>query len=170
MGFSYGFREKRSQHNALDALYIGMSRCKINYILDADISGFFDKINHEWLLKFLSHRVADCRMLRLIRKWLKVGVVEDGKRSAQEIGTPQGSVISPVLVNIYLHYAQDLWVHQWRKRREASGSSPEGGDDFGKAPLGLFNRHQILTPIVAFCSFLALECNCVCFLHPSQPY
>ena len=120
MGFSYGFREKRSQHNALDALYIGMSRCKINYILDADISGFFDKINHEWLLKFIEHRVADRRMLRLIRKWLKVGVVEDGKRSAQEIGTPQGAVISPVLANIYLHYAQDLWAQQWRKRH-ASG-------------------------------------------------
>lgn len=116
MGFSYGFREKRSQHNALDALYVGISRCKINYILDADISGFFDQINHEWLLKFLKHRVADSRMLRLIRKWLKVGVVEDGKRSSQEIGTPQGAVISPVLANVYLHYAQDLWAHQWRTR------------------------------------------------------
>ena len=90
MGFSYGFREKRSQHDALDALYIGISRCKINYILDADISGFFDQINHEWLLKFIGHRVADRRMLRLIRKWLKVGVVEKGKRLPQEIGTPQG--------------------------------------------------------------------------------
>jgi group II intron reverse transcriptase/maturase len=116
MGFSYGFREKRSQHNALDALYIGISRCKINYILDADISGFFDQINHEWLLKFIGHRVADRRMLRLIRKWLKVGVVEEGKRSPQEIGTPQGSVISPVLANVYLHYAQDLWAQQWRNR------------------------------------------------------
>jgi len=116
MGFSYGFREKRSQHNALDAIHVGISRCKINYILDADISGFFDKINHEWLLKFLEHRVADRRMLRLIRKWLKVGVVEDGKRTSQDIGTPQGSVISPLLANVYLHYAQDLWAHQWRKR------------------------------------------------------
>ncbi|MCP4614423.1 MAG: group II intron reverse transcriptase/maturase, partial [Planctomycetes bacterium] len=116
MGFSYGFREKRSQHNALDALYVGISRCKINYILDADISGFFDKINHEWMLKFLEHRVADRRILRLIRKWLTVGIVEDGKRTPQEIGTPQGSVISPLIANVYLHYAQDLWAHQWRNR------------------------------------------------------
>ena len=116
MGFSYGFREKRSQHNALDALYMGISRCKINYILDADVSAFFDKINHDWLLKFIKHRVADKRILRLIRKWLKVGIVEDGKRIAQEVGTPQGSVISPVLANVYLHYAQDLWANQWRGR------------------------------------------------------
>ena len=116
IGFSYGFREKRSQHNALDALYVGISRCKINYILDADISGFFDKINHDWLLKLIEHRVADRRILRLIKKWLKVGVLEDGKCLSQEIGTPQGAVISPVLANIYLHYAQDLWAHQWRNR------------------------------------------------------
>ncbi len=116
MGFSYGFREKRSQHNALDALYMGIMSCKINYILDADITGFFDKIDHDWMMKFVKHRVADRKILRLIRKWLKVGVVEDGKRIVQEIGTPQGSVISPVLSNIYLHYAQDLWAHQWRKR------------------------------------------------------
>jgi len=116
MGFSYGFREKRSQHNALDAIYVGISRCKINYILDADITGFFDNIEHDWLLKFLEHRVADRRILRLIKKWLKVGVVEDGKRRSQEVGTPQGSVISPLLANVYLHYVQDLWAHQWRKR------------------------------------------------------
>jgi len=116
MGFSYGFRENRSQHDALDSIHEGISRRKINYILDADISGFFDKINHDWLLKFLEHRITDRRILRLIKKWLKVGVVEDGKRTAQEIGTPQGAVISPVLANIYLHYAQDLWAHQWRKR------------------------------------------------------
>ncbi len=116
MGFSYGFREKRSQHNALDALYMGISTCKINYILDADVSAFFDKINHDWMLKFIEHRVADKRILRLIRKWLKVGIVEDGKRVAQEVGTPQGSVISPVLANIYLHYVQDLWANQWRGR------------------------------------------------------
>jgi group II intron reverse transcriptase/maturase len=116
MGFSYGFREKRSQHDALDALHVGISRCKISFILDADISAFFDQIDHEWLMRFLKHRIADKRMLRLIRKWLKVGYVEDGKRKPQEIGTPQGSVISPVLANIYLHYAQDLWAHQWRKR------------------------------------------------------
>jgi len=116
MGFSYGFRGKRSQHDALDALYVGMLRRKINYILDADIFGFFDRINHEWLLKFLEHRIADRKILRLIKKWLKVGVVEDGKRTPLEVGTPQGSVISPILANIYLHYAQDLWANQWRNR------------------------------------------------------
>lgn len=120
MGFSYGFREKRSQHKALDALYVGISRRRINYILDADISGFFERIDHEWMRRFLEYRVADRRILRLIRKWLKVGVIEDGRRLPQKIGTPQGSVISPLLANIYLHYAQDLWVHQWRKRH-ASG-------------------------------------------------
>jgi retron-type reverse transcriptase len=92
MGFSYGFREKRSQHNALDALHEGIMRCKINYILDADISGFFDKINHDWLMKFVEHRIADRNILRLIEKWLKVGIVEDGKRISQEIGTPQGGL------------------------------------------------------------------------------
>ena len=121
MGFSYGFRENRSQHDALDALHEGILRCKVNFILDADISSFFDQIDHDWLMKFLEHRIADKRMLRLIRKWLKVGYVEDGKRKPQEIGTPQGSVISPVLANIYLHYAQDLWAHQWRNRH-AGGS------------------------------------------------
>jgi group II intron reverse transcriptase/maturase len=119
MGFSYGFREKRSQDNALDALYMGIMSCKINYILDADITGFFDKIDHDWMMKLVKHRVADRKILRLIRKWLKTGVVEGGKRIAQEIGTPQGSVISPVLANIYLHYAQDLWANQWRKRNAA---------------------------------------------------
>jgi len=122
MGFSYGFRENRSQHNALDALHEGILRCKVNFILDADISSFFDQIDHDWMMKFLEHRIADRRMLRLIRKWLKVGYVEDGKRKPQEIGTPQGSVISPVLANIYLHYAQDLWAHQWRNRH-AGGSA-----------------------------------------------
>ena len=121
MGFSYGFRENRSQHDALDALHEGILRCRVNFILDADISSFFDQIDHDWMMKFLEHRIADRRMLRLIRKWLKVGYVEDGKRKPQEIGTPQGSVISPVLANIYLHYAQDLWAHQWRNRH-AGGS------------------------------------------------
>lgn len=114
VGFSYGFREKRSQHDALDAIYVGISRNKINYILDADISAFFDKINHDYLLRFVEYRVSDRRILRLIKKWLKVGIVEDGIRCAQKIGTPQGSVISPLLANIYLHYVQDLWAFQWR--------------------------------------------------------
>lgn len=117
MGFSYGFREKRNQHSALDALYVGISESKINYILDADISGFFDKIDHRWLMKFLEHRVADRRLLRLIRKWLRVGYIENGKQFIQNEGTPQGSVISPLLANIYLHYAQDLWSHRWRNTK-----------------------------------------------------
>jgi len=116
LGFSYGFRAGRGQHVALDALYIGIKSRKVNWIVDADIQAFFDSIDHEWMMRFLEHRIADRRILRLIRKWLKVGVVEDGRRIAAEKGTPQGAVISPLLANIYLHYALDLWAHQWRQR------------------------------------------------------
>lgn len=115
LNFSYGFREGRSQHNALDALYVGITQRKINWILDADIQGCFDNINHEWLQEMLERRIGDKRILRLIRKWLKTGYVEDGKRVKQEIGTPQGAVISPLLANIFLHYAFDIWAAQWRK-------------------------------------------------------
>jgi group II intron reverse transcriptase/maturase len=115
-GFSYGFRRGKSQHDALDALHVGIKSCKVNWILDADITGFFDNISHEWMMKFLEHRIADKRLLRLINKWLKAGVIEDGRRIAATRGTPQGAVISPLLANIYLHYAQDSWSHQWRKR------------------------------------------------------
>jgi len=118
--FSYGFREGRSQHNALDALYVGITQRKINWILDADIQGCFDNINHEWMLKMLERRIGDKRILRLIRKWLKTGYIENGKRIRQETGTPQGAVISPLLANIFLHYVVDLWVTQWRKNK-ASG-------------------------------------------------
>ena len=99
LGFSYGFRAGRGQHDALDALYIGIKSRKVNWIVDADIQTFFDSINHEWMMRFLEHRIADRRILLLIRKWLKVGVVEDGRRIAAEKGTPQGAVISPVLAN-----------------------------------------------------------------------
>lgn len=116
LGFSYGFRSGRGQHDALDALYIGIKSRKVNWIVDADIQAFFDSINHEWMMQFLEHRIADRRILRLIRKWLKAGVIEDGCRVAAEKGTPQGAVISPLLANIYLHYALDHWAHQWRKR------------------------------------------------------
>jgi group II intron reverse transcriptase/maturase len=116
LGFSYGFRQGRSQHDALDALSEGISGRKVNWILDADIRAFFDEIDHEWMLRFLEYRIADRRMLRLIRNWLKAGVVEEGRRIASTRGTPQGAVISPLLANIYLHYALDLWAHQWRKR------------------------------------------------------
>ena len=115
-GFSYGSRPGRSQHQALDALYVGITRKKVNWVLDCDILGFFDNLSHDWLSKFVQHRVADHRMLRLIRKWLKAGVVEEGRWKNTEIGTPQGSVASPLMANIYLHYVFDLWVDAWRKK------------------------------------------------------
>jgi RNA-directed DNA polymerase len=120
LGFSYGFRPGRSQHNALDALWVGLTKRKVNWVLDADIQGFFDAIDHEWLMKFVEHRIADPRVLRLIRKWLRAGVSEDGEWSKTTVGTPQGAVISPLLANIYLHYVLDLWVEWWRKT-QASG-------------------------------------------------
>jgi RNA-directed DNA polymerase len=116
VGFSYGFRPGREPHNALDALWVGISQRKVNWVLDADIRGFFDTIDHEWLLKFVGHRIADRRILRLIRKWLRAGVSEDGMWEKTTVGTPQGAVISPLLANIYLHYVFDLWVQWWRKQ------------------------------------------------------
>lgn len=116
LGFSYGFRVGRSQHNALDAVTTGIKTQPVNWILDADVQSFFDEIDHDWMMKFLNHRVADDRLLRLIRKWLKAGVVEDGRRIPGFKGSPQGSVISPLLANVYLHYVFDQWAHQWRKR------------------------------------------------------
>jgi RNA-directed DNA polymerase len=115
LGFSYGFRPGRSQHAALDALWVGIMRKKVNWILDADVRGFFDNLSHEWMVKFIEHRVADRRILRLIQKWLRAGVSEEGKWSKTEVGTPQGAVASPLLANIYLHYVFDLWVQHWRK-------------------------------------------------------
>jgi group II intron reverse transcriptase/maturase len=117
LGFSYGFRPGRGQHNALDALYTGLLTKKVNWVLDVDIRGFFDTIDHEWLVKFLEHRIADRRVVRLIRKWLNAGVLEDGKRMRVEEGTPQGGSASPLLANIYLHYAFDLWIQAWRRKR-----------------------------------------------------
>jgi RNA-directed DNA polymerase len=115
-GFSYGFRPGRSPHQALDALNVGICRKRVNWILDADIRGFFDNMSHEWTEKFVQHRVADARILRLIHKWLKAGVSEEGDWSETKVGTPQGAVISPLLANIYLHYVFDQWVGVWRKR------------------------------------------------------
>lgn len=120
LGFSYGFRPGRSQHNALDALYTGLLTRKVNWVLDADIRGFFDAIDHGWLVKFIEHRIADQRVVRLIQKWLNAGVLEDGTRTRNEEGTPQGGSVSPLLANIYLHYAFDLWV-QWWRRTQARG-------------------------------------------------
>lgn len=116
LGFSYGFRPGRNQHQALDALCVSFQQKKINWILDADIRGYFDSINHKWLMKFIEHRVSDKRVLRLIKKWLKAGVLEEGKKIATDEGSPQGATISPLLSNIYLHYVLDLWANQWRKR------------------------------------------------------
>src|SRR5246127_1346255 len=115
-GFSYGFRPGRSPHQALDALSVGLHRKRVNWVLDADIRGFFDNMSHEWTMKFIGHRVADRRILRLIQKWLKAGVSEDGQWSETKLGTPQGAVVSPLLANVYLHYVFDLWVEVWRKK------------------------------------------------------
>lgn len=120
-GFSYGFRPGRGQHDALDALAVGITHTKVNWILDADISRFFDTVSHEWLIRFLEHRIGDTRIIRLIRKWLRAGVMEDGKVTATEVGTPQGAVVSPLLANIYLHYVFDLWADRWR-RHQAQGN------------------------------------------------
>ena len=114
VGFSYGFRPKRSQHDALNALTVGIDSQKVSYVLDADIRGFFDAIDHEWLMKFVEHRIADRRVLRHIRKWLKAGVLEDEEWRQTDEGTPQGGNISPLLANVYLHYALDLWLLWWR--------------------------------------------------------
>ena len=115
-GFSYGFRPGRNPHQALDALTVGIQSKRVNWVLDADIRGFFDNLSHEWAIKFVEHRVADPRILRLIQKWLKAGISEDGQWSESKVGTPQGAVASPLLANVYLHYAFDLWVEAWRKK------------------------------------------------------
>ena len=130
LGISYGFRPGRSQHNALDAVYVGITRRKVNWVLDADIKGFFDAISHKWLIKFMEHRIADRRLIRLIRKWLRAGVSEEGQWSKSTVGTPQGSVISPMLANIYLHYVLDLWVNKWRKAALGDVIIVRYADDF----------------------------------------
>jgi group II intron reverse transcriptase/maturase len=115
-GFSYGFRPRRSPHQALDALAVGLERKKVNWVLDADIRGFFDNMSHEWTVKFIEHKVADRRIIRLIQKWLKAGVSEDGQWSETKQGTPQGAVVSPLLANVYLHHVFDLWADVWRRK------------------------------------------------------
>ena len=120
LGFSYGFRPGRSAHDAMDALVVAIERRKVNFILDADIRSFFDTVNQQWLIRLVEHRVGDNRIIRLIRKWLKAGVLEDGIVQVSDRGTGQGSVISPLLANIYLHYVFDLWAERWR-RQEARG-------------------------------------------------
>jgi group II intron reverse transcriptase/maturase len=120
LGFSYGFRPGRSQHDALDALAVGIARQKVSWVLDADIRGYFDKIDRSWMVRFLEHRIADRRLMRLIQKWLSAGVIENGTWSDTMEGTPQGASASPLLANVYLHYVFDLWADRWR-RRQARG-------------------------------------------------
>jgi RNA-directed DNA polymerase len=120
LGFSYGFRPGRGQHNALDALCVGITSKKVNFIFDADVRSFFDSVSKDWLVRFVEHRIGDKRIIRLIQKWLKAGVLEDGVVTVSDKGTGQGSVISPLLANVYLHYVFDLWAERWR-RQEATG-------------------------------------------------
>jgi retron-type reverse transcriptase len=121
--FSYGFRPGRSQHDALDALIVGISSRKVNFILDADIRSFFTEVSQEWVVRFLEHRIGDKSIIRLVQKWLRAGIVEDGVVTIEEKGTGQGSVISPLLANVYLHYVFDLWAERWRRREAAGGGA-----------------------------------------------
>jgi len=121
LGFSYGFRPGRSPHDALNALYAGIMTRKVSWVLDADIRGYFDAIDHQWLIKFIEHRIADKRVLRNIKKWLNAGVLEDGAMARSEEGVPQGGSISPLLANVYLHYVLDLWADQWRTKHACGG-------------------------------------------------
>jgi len=116
LGFSYGFRPGRGQHQALDALAVGILRRNVNWVLDVDIRGFFDAIDHGWMQRFIELRIADRRILRLIQKWLSAGVLKDGMKTVENTGSPQGATISPLLSNVYLHYVFDLWVERWRRR------------------------------------------------------
>ena len=140
LGCSYGFRPERSQHDALDALYVGILRKKVNWVLDLDVRSFFDKIDHDWMIRFVEHRIGDRRILRLIRKWLKAGVMEQDRWTETEEGTPQGAVISPSLANLFLHYVLDLWVTQWRRKKATGGMIiVRYADD---AVLGFQYRHE----------------------------
>ena len=131
LGFNYGFRPGRSQHQALDALAYAIPEKRVNWVLDADIQGFFDEIDRDWLVKFLEHRIGDRRILRLIRKWLTAGIIEGTDWSDTGKGTPQGAVLSPLLSNVFLHYVLDLWIHQWRKRHcKGECSVVRYADDF----------------------------------------
>jgi RNA-directed DNA polymerase len=140
LGFSYGFRPGRSPHQALDALTVGITTRKVSGVLDADLRSFFDTLDHGWLVRFIEHRVADRRVVRLIQRWLNAGVLEDGKRIRSEVGTVQGGSVSPLLANVYLHYVFDLWVQRWRKR-QANGDVVvvRFADDF---VVGFQHRHE----------------------------
>lgn len=130
LGFSYGFRPGRNQHQALDALAVGICDRKVNWVVDADIRSFFDTLQHEWLVRFVEHRIADKRVVHLIQRWLRAGVLEDGARTESEVGTVQGGSISPLLANVYLHYVFDLWMQRWRKEARGDVIVVRFADDF----------------------------------------
>lgn len=163
VGFSYGFRPKRHQHQALDALWMGIFMKKVGWVLDADIRAFFDTLSHEWLVKFIEHRIADQRIVRLIQKWLRAGVLEDGKRIQSEEGTVQGGSISPLLANMYLHYVFDLWSHQWREK-QARGDVivVRFADDFVMGFQHRYEAHQFLDELRERLAKFGLE------LHPDK--
>jgi group II intron reverse transcriptase/maturase len=140
LGFSYGYRPGRNPHQALDALTVGIETRRVNWVLDADLRDFFGTLDHGWLVKFIEHRVADRRVVRLIQKWLRAGVLEEGKRTRSPVGTVQGGSISPLLANVYLHYVFDLWVQRWRQR-QAQGDVivVRFADDF---VVGFEHRHE----------------------------
>ena len=163
LGFSYGFRPGRSPHDALDALTVGIERKKVNWVLDADVKDFFTSLDHDWLARFVEHRVADKRVLRLIRKWVNAGVIEDGKWTASEVGAPQGASASPLLANIYLHYVLDRWVRQWR-RQHAHGDviTVRFADDFVAGFEHKVDAEQFLADLRERFSKFGLE------LHPDK--
>ena len=162
-GFSYGFRPKRHQHQALDALWMGIYIKKVSWVLDADIRAFFDTLNHEWLVKFIEHRIADRRIVRLIQKWLSAGVLEDGKRIQSEVGTVQGGSVSPLLANIYLHYVFDLWSQKWREK-QARGDVivVRFADDFVMGFQNRYEAHKFLGELRERFAKFGLE------LHPDK--
>jgi group II intron reverse transcriptase/maturase len=163
LGFSYGFRPNRSPHRALDALAVGIHRKKVNWILDADIRSFLDTLDHGWLVKFIEHRVADRRVVRLVQKWLNAGVLEDGKRIQSEGGTVQGGSVSPLLANIYLHYVFDLWIQRWRQT-QARGDVVvvRFADDFVVGFQHRFEAERFLTELRQRFQQFGLE------LHPDK--
>jgi RNA-directed DNA polymerase len=163
LGFSYGFRPRRSPHQALDALSVGIMTRKVNWVLDADIRDFFDTLNHEWLVKFIKHRISDRRIVRLIQKWLRAGVLEEGKRIRSEVGTVQGGSISPMLANIYLHYVFDLWIQQWRsKHAQGDVVVVRFADDFVVGFQHRFEAERFLTELHKRVAQFGLE------LHPGK--
>ncbi len=163
LGFSYGFRPGRSPHDALDALTVGIERRRVNWVLDADVKDFFTSLDHDWLARFVEHRVADKRVLRLIQKWVNAGVIEDGKWTASEVGAPQGASASPLLANIYLHYVLDRWARQWR-RQHAHGEViiVRFADDFVAGFEHKSDAEQFLTDLRERFSKFNLE------LHPDK--